>query len=84
MRVSLTHLETTFTAPVADSTPSVFQVQITDNDDASSADEVSITVNQPPVADAGTNVSVLGGETVTLNVTSSSDPDGEIVSYIWT
>jgi ELWxxDGT repeat protein len=43
--------------------------------------------NQPPVAEAGGNISVIdndgGGESVTLNGTQSSDPDGSIVKYEW-
>ena len=41
----MTHLETTFTAPVADGTPLFFQVQITDNDGASSADDVTLNLS---------------------------------------
>ena len=45
--------------------------------------------NQPPVADAGSNQTVTdsdnsGSETVSLNGSNSYDPDGSIVSYVWT
>ena len=76
--------ETTFIAPAADGgTPLVFQLEITDDGGASTSDEVSVAVNQPPFADAGINKTVLGGETVVLNATGSSDPDGAIVRYTW-
>lgn len=40
--------------------------------------------NQPPVARPGDNVSVqLPANTVTLDGSSSSDPDGTIKSYVW-
>ncbi|RLF54146.1 MAG: hypothetical protein DRN28_05885 [Thermoplasmata archaeon] len=40
----------------------------------------------PPVADAGENVTIIVGESVTLNASGSYDPDpeGEIVNYTWT
>ena len=54
---------------------------------------VTITINdadnQPPIANAGSNQTVTdtdrnGSEQVTLNASGSEDPDGSIVSYIWT
>jgi len=39
--------------------------------------------NSPPVADAGPDQIVLVNETVTLDGSSSFDPDGTIVSYTW-
>lgn len=41
-------------------------------------------VNEVPVADAGTNKSVIHRTTVTLDGSNSSDSDGSIVSYQWT
>ena len=40
--------------------------------------------NSQPVADAGVNQTVSAGATVQLNGSSSSDPDGSVVSYSWT
>ncbi len=39
--------------------------------------------NQPPVAEAGDDQTVSIGNTVNLNGSASSDPDGSIVSYFW-
>jgi hypothetical protein len=69
-----------------------FQLQVTDNAGATGRDTVSITVNpagppppnQPPVANAGNDI------TITLPINSvvltgnGSDADGSVVSYSWT
>jgi hypothetical protein len=39
--------------------------------------------NEPPVADAGLDQTVVISETVTLDGSGSTDPDGTIVSYDW-
>lgn len=83
--------ETTFTAPElgdADSLDLEFTLTITDNGGQSDSDSVKITVtranaNQPPSANAGSNRTVAGGTTVTLDGSGSSDPDGFIVAYNW-
>lgn len=41
-------------------------------------------VNSLPVANAGTNQTVIAGATVTLNGTGSTDSDGTIAGYTWT
>lgn len=44
---------------------------------------VRTATNRPPTADAGPNQTVIAGETVTLNGTGSSDPDGDSLDYQW-
>jgi len=39
--------------------------------------------NLPPIADAGDTKSITSGESVTLDGSRSSDPDGNIVKYEW-
>ncbi len=69
----------------------VFQLTVTDNTGATGTDNVTITVNpavvanQPPVANAGTDQTItLPVNSVTLDGSKSSDPDGSIASYSWT
>ncbi|HEX2847695.1 MAG TPA: PKD domain-containing protein [Chitinophagaceae bacterium] len=65
-----------------------FELLVTDNQGAKSKDTVSITVlapNKPPVANAGNNVTItLPTSSLTINGSSSYDPDGTIVAYRWT
>ena len=41
------------------------------------------TANRAPVADAGVDQSVVAGATVTLSGSGSSDPDGDVLTYVW-
>ncbi|MCI0505619.1 MAG: PKD domain-containing protein, partial [Gammaproteobacteria bacterium] len=59
------------------------QLTVTDNQGATGSDQVVITANLPPVANAGADQFVRAGDTVNLPG-SGSDPDGNIVSYLWT
>jgi hypothetical protein len=62
----------------------VFRLTVTDNNGASSSDDVSVTVNQLPTANAGNDVTLqLPTNTVTVNGATSTDQDGSIVSYKW-
>ena len=67
----------------------VFELTATDSDGNSNSDTVTITVeapeppNLPPVANAGSDQLVASGDTVTLNGSGSSDPDGTIASWSW-
>jgi hypothetical protein len=81
-----------FTAPDVGSEDDIliFELTVTDNDGANSTDSVSITVtdtapppNSAPTADAGNDQIVSEGDNVTLNGTSSSDPDGDTLTYSW-
>ena len=70
----------------------LFRLVVTDNNGGTDDDTVSVIVNGaapppnlPPVANAGADQSItLPTNSVTLNGTASSDPDGAIASYAWT
>jgi len=61
-----------------------FEVTVSDGK-LSATDRVVVTVapDQPPVADAGADASVLAGQAVTLDGTGSSDPNGSALGYAW-
>ncbi|RJP34919.1 MAG: hypothetical protein C4547_10210 [Phycisphaerales bacterium] len=71
-----------FTAP-APPAVLVFQVRVTDSRGGSATDDVTITVNSPPVAEAGEDRTVNGGQRVTLDATASSDADGSELTFVW-
>lgn len=61
-----------------------FELLVTDNRGATAKDTVVLTVNNPPVANAGNNVTItLPTNTVTLSGVSSTDIDGSITAYNW-
>ena len=66
-----------------------FQLKVTDNAGAIALDTTKIIVNaalvnQPPVANAGADISItLPTNTANLNGSASSDGDGTISSYTW-
>ena len=67
----------------------IFRLTVTDDDGASASDQVDVAVaaavvaNQLPVAAAGADQNVAAGARVTLDGSTSSDPDGSIASYAW-
>lgn len=65
----------------------VFRLTCFDNLNASSFDDVQVTVlaaNIPPTADAGSNQTIkLPVSSATLNSSASTDPDGTITSRLW-
>lgn len=75
-----------FVAPDTDSSIElVFKVSATDGEDTSE-DSLVITVNranQPPIANAGEDISVIEGNSVTLSGTAS-DSDNDSLIYSWT
>jgi hypothetical protein len=63
-----------------------FQLTVTDSGGLQSSDTCIVNVlwiNQPPLANAGTDQSVTEGTMVTLNGSSSGDPDGFALDYEW-
>ena len=77
-----------YTAPVTQSCNGedlTLTLTVTDNWGAQASDTLTLhvtNVNVAPVADAGVDQIVPGGETVALDG-SGSDPDGQIVSFAW-
>ena len=83
--VSLTAANTAtpnFTAPVSGSLS--FELTVTDNHGFTDKDSITVTINTPPIADAGQDQTVVTGATVNLSAAASSDSDGTISSYTWT
>ena len=71
----------TFTPDVAGDY--VAQLIVNDGFVDSAPDTVLITANTPPIANAGPDQQVVIGSTVQLDGSSSSDPDGNPVFFIW-
>ncbi len=72
-----------FTAPDAP-TSLTFELAVNDSRGAIATDTVTVTVNSPPLADAGRDRTVNPGQEVTLDGSGSSDPDLEdALAYSW-
>jgi RHS repeat-associated protein len=62
----------------------VFRLTVDDGLEESEPSNVIVTaLNKPPIADAGQDVVINQGETLHLNGSGSSDPDGDSISYLW-
>lgn len=66
-----------------------FELKVTDDQGTAAKDTVQVTVdapgNRPPVACAGADQTItLPANTVTLDGSCSSDPDNNILTYLWT
>ncbi len=62
-----------------------FELRVTDNSGAFARDTVTVTVNIPPIANAGNDISItLPTTSTTLTGTASIDIDGSIIVYSWT
>jgi hypothetical protein len=60
---------------------------VVNDGELSAMDEVEVQVsseNGSPTADAGPDQSAVTGDTVQLNGSGSSDPDGDTLSFAWT
>lgn len=80
-----------FTAPevsaAAGSEILSFELTVSDGKGGVDTDLVQVTVNhvnQAPTANAGADQSVAEGATVNMDGSASSDPDGDVLSYVWT
>ena len=65
----------------------VINLVVNDGTFDSNIDSVTVTtastVNNPPVADAGSDRDVTTGTLVTMDGSGSFDPDGDALSYLW-
>ena len=72
-------------APGAADVTHIFSLVVTDDVGvASAADTVTITVNAPPLANAGADATVTAGETIALDGNGSSDTGVGTLDYAWT
>ena len=78
----------TFTAPNLEADAVLtFRLTVTDPGGASASDTANITVradNDAPLADAGSDFGVSDGDTVALDGSGSSDPEGGTLTWAWT
>ncbi|MBW2107666.1 MAG: PQQ-binding-like beta-propeller repeat protein [Deltaproteobacteria bacterium] len=81
-------VKTSFVAPEedGDGVSLTFRLTVTDNGGSQSSDTCIVNVtssNEPPLADAGPDQQVGGGDLVTLSAGGSTDSDGVISAYRW-
>ena len=59
------------------------RLTVTDDEEATASDTVTITVHNAPIADAGSDQRVAVGSEVSFDGSGSSDPDGGNLTYLW-
>jgi PKD repeat protein len=69
-------------------TPGKYTATLTIRDNANVknsavSDQLTVVINYPPVARAGNDALIAKDEVLTFNGGSSSDQDGQIISYLW-
>ena len=82
--VNATSASTTFVAPQVDSDTGIVFTLTVDDGTVASSDSVSVTIthNSPPSVEAGPDMSVWEGATVTL-AGNATDGDGDSLTYSW-
>lgn len=60
-----------------------FRLTVEDDRGGVDSDELTVFVNQHPIADAGKDRTIYTNQTTILNGSNSYDPDGEIRMYYW-
>ena len=70
------------------SQPGIYTVTLTVQDNtghsnAVNSDEAVITINAPPIAEAGKDLLAAPGDKVEFDGAASSDPDGKLTAYRW-
>jgi hypothetical protein len=76
----------TFTAPALSAGASAlleFELWVIPDAGARKSDRIVITLNQPPLANAGTDQTRVQSSVVTLDGRASTDPNNAIVDYRW-
>ncbi|NHX36747.1 MULTISPECIES: PKD domain-containing protein [Halolamina] len=73
----------TVTTAFAESGNNTVTLRVTDDDGSTNTTNVTVRVNEPPVANITGPLSVPTGETLELTAAGSFDPDGRITEYVW-